>query len=62
MSDEDGDGIYEILIPLDPGRYEYKFYVDGVEVVDTANPVKVPNGLGDYNSVRIIEKSPADKH
>ena len=62
MSDRDSNGIYEILVPLDPGRYEYKFYVDGVEVVDTANPVKVPNGLGDYNSVRIIEKSPADKH
>ncbi|HLG31901.1 MAG TPA: alpha-amylase family glycosyl hydrolase [Ignavibacteriaceae bacterium] len=62
MNDKDGDGTYEIVIPLDPGRYEYKFYVDGVEVVDSANPVKVPNGLGDYNSVRIIEKTAGDNH
>jgi glycosidase len=29
-------------------------------VVDPLNPVKVPNGLGDYNSVRIIEKVTGD--
>ncbi len=62
MSDEDGDGVYEIKIPLDPGRYEYKFYVDGKEIIDPQNPVKVPNGLGDYNSVIIIDKAATDKH
>jgi glycosidase len=61
MSDDNGDGIYEIKIPLDPGRYEYKFYVDGEELIDPKNPVKVPNGLGDYNSVLIIEPSKEDK-
>ena len=55
MSDSDGNGIYEIRIPLDPGRYEYKFFVDGKELIDPINPVKVPNGLGDYNSVLVIE-------
>jgi len=62
MMDEDGDGIYEITIPLDPGRYEYKFFVDGKELIDRENPVKVPNGMGDFNSVRIIEKTVADNH
>ena len=60
MSDKDGNGVYEISIPLDPGRYEYKFYVDGTELIDPRNPVKVPNGLGDYNSVIIIEPSKED--
>ena len=62
MQDEDGNGVYEITVPLDPGRYEYKFFVDGKELIDQGNPVKVPNGMGDFNSVRIIEKTAADKH
>ena len=61
MSDENGDGIYEIRIPLDPGRYEYKFFVDRQELIDPKNPVKVPNGLGDYNSVIVIESDNEDK-
>lgn len=61
MTDTNGDGILEIEIPLDPGRYEYKFFVDGKEIVDPENPVKVPNGLGDFNSVRIIEEEAKDK-
>ena len=61
MNDNDKNGIYEISIPLDPGRYEYKFFVDGKELIDPRNPVKVPNGLGDYNSVLIIESESSDK-
>ncbi len=61
MSDSDGNGIYEISIPLDPGRYEYKFFVDRKELIDPQNPVKVPNGMGDYNSVIIIESDKEDK-
>ncbi len=61
MKDSDGDGIYEIEIPLDPGRYEYKFFVEGKEIVDPENPIRVPNGLGDFNSVRIIEEETKDK-
>ncbi|MGB5530164.1 MAG: alpha-amylase family glycosyl hydrolase [Ignavibacteriaceae bacterium] len=60
MSDPDGNGVYDISIPLDPGRYEYKFFVDRAELIDPQNPVKVPNGLGDYNSVIIIEPSKED--
>ena len=61
MTDTNGDGVLEVEIPLDPGRYEYKYFVDGKEVVDPANPVKVSNGMGDYNSLRIIEESAKDK-
>jgi len=61
LRDNDSDGVLEIEIPLDPGRYEYKFYVDGKELVDPANPIKVSNGMGDFNSVRVIEEAAADK-
>ncbi len=61
MKDTNDDGILEVEIPLDPGRYEYKFYVDGREVVDPANPDKVSNGMGNFNSLRIIEESAKDK-
>jgi glycosidase len=61
MKDTNGDGVLEVEIPLDPGRYEYKFYVDGKELVDPANSVKVSNGMGDFNSVRVIEEGAADK-
>lgn len=61
MDDSDGNGVYEIGIPLDPGRYEYKFFVDGKELIDPNNPVKVPNGLGDFNSILIIEPEKSDK-
>jgi cyclomaltodextrinase / maltogenic alpha-amylase / neopullulanase len=46
---------YKITIPLEPGRYQYKFFADGVEVIDPANPEKIPNGMGDYNSVLTVE-------
>jgi len=56
IEDKKGNGIYEVEIPLEPGRYEYKFWGDGEEIVDPNNPSKVPNGFGDYNSVFIVEE------
>jgi 1,4-alpha-glucan branching enzyme len=29
MSDPDGDGVWTIVMPLPPGRYQYKFVIDG---------------------------------
>lgn len=29
MSDPDGDGVWSIALPLPPGRYQYKFVIDG---------------------------------
>jgi 1,4-alpha-glucan branching enzyme len=29
MTDVDGDGVWQIVLPLPPGRYQYKFVVDG---------------------------------
>lgn len=51
MHDEDGDGVYEVTLALDAGRYQYEFVVDSREIYDPANPVKVPNGFGYFNSI-----------
>ncbi len=61
MKDEDGDGIFEAEVPLEPGRYQYKFFGDGKEIVDPVNPVKVPNGMGDFNSVYVVPESKTGK-
>ena len=49
------DNMYQAAIPLEPGRYQYKFFADGVELIDPANPEKIPNGMGDFNSVLTVE-------
>ncbi|MFH1843316.1 MAG: alpha-amylase family glycosyl hydrolase [bacterium] len=51
MSDPDGDGIYAVTVPLVPGRYMYKFVVDGVWFQDPGNPEAVDDGYGGQNSV-----------
>jgi hypothetical protein len=37
------DSAYQVTIPLEPGRYQYKFFADGVELIDPTNPEKIPN-------------------
>lgn len=61
MKDEDGDGSFEIDVALEPGVYQYKFFGDGEEIADPLNPDKVPNGFGDFNSIRTIEDPDTDK-
>lgn len=48
------DGTWTITLSLDPGRYEYKFTVDGAEVLDPANPERVPNPFGDFNNILVV--------
>ena len=51
---KENNGEYDISIPLEPGRYQYKFFADGAELIDPQNPNKIPNGMGDYNSVLTV--------
>jgi len=44
------NGVYHLKINLEPGSYQYRFYVDGKEIVDPSNTDKVPNGMGGLNS------------
>jgi serine protease AprX len=42
---------------LAPGRYRYKFLVDGLHAVDDPeNPLKEPDGYGGLNSVLVLPR------
>ncbi|HSV43518.1 MAG TPA: helix-turn-helix domain-containing protein [Candidatus Bathyarchaeia archaeon] len=46
------DGLWQKKVPLRPGRYEYKFIVDGEWRTDPQNTLTVQNTVGTLNSVR----------
>ena len=48
------DGIWRLSVPLGPGRYEYRFYADGVWQDDPNAQQKAANTLGTENCVRIV--------
>ncbi len=48
-------GVYEAVVPLDPGSYEYKFVVNGEWCVDPECPRWAPDGHGSLNSVLIVD-------
>ena len=54
MLDPEGDGIYEAVISLDEGVYEYQFVLDHQEIFDPENPGKVDNGFGYFNSIKRV--------
>jgi len=41
---------WEVALALNPGLYQYRLWVDGVEMLDPQNPDKIDNGLGGFNS------------
>ena len=45
-------GIWAKKMSLQPGRYEYKFFVDGDWRIDPDNECKVYNSVGTFNSVK----------
>jgi hypothetical protein len=50
------DGSWQVKIRLRPGRFEYKFAVDGDEwIPDPANPDAVEDGFGGRNSVLVVD-------
>ena len=48
--------IWEIVLPLDAGKYQYKFVVDGNWITDAENPNTIDDGLGGKNSVVEVKK------
>ena len=55
MVDKNGDGEWTLFFNLPPGRYEYKFVVDGVTwIPDPRNQNTVPDGFEGRNSLLII--------
>lgn len=52
-----GDGIWSIVKPLAPGRYEYKFVVDRNSWVENPNALEtIDDGYGGRNSVLIVKE------
>ncbi|MCK5323164.1 MAG: glycogen-binding domain-containing protein [Desulfobulbaceae bacterium] len=47
-------GVFIKKLELKPGRYEYKFVVDGVWTSDPANPMAQSNDFGSENSVIVV--------
>ncbi|HAN30796.1 MAG TPA: hypothetical protein DCQ06_04295 [Myxococcales bacterium] len=58
LSDDDGDGVWQVTQQLTPGSWQYKFIVDGNWIEDPNNPEKIDDGFGGYNSVLSIEPCP----
>lgn len=55
MNDKNGDGEWTLFYPLTPGRYEYKFVIDGRHwIPDPRNPLTVSDGFNGENSVVVI--------
>ncbi len=53
MENVEGTGMWQRLVPLNKGRYEYKFYVDGQWVNDPDNPNRTLNEFGENSSIEI---------
>ena len=51
---KDNKGTWEASFTLPPGRYEYRFWVDGVWYDDPNAQERVENPFGSQNCVRII--------
>jgi 5'-AMP-activated protein kinase regulatory beta subunit len=51
-----GDGTWNKTVMLAPGRYEYKFFVDGDWKIDPKNSQTCLNSFGTQNSVLNLEK------
>jgi|GEM_PF-750341 len=50
------DGRWQAKVRLQPGRFEYKFAVDGSRwIADPSNPEAVDDGFGGRNSVLVVE-------
>ena len=45
------DGRWHVTLTLPEGQHPYQLIVDGVEMADPANPDRVDNGFGGFNSI-----------
>lgn len=50
-------GVWRKIIALTPGRYRYRYVVDGQWRTDPMNPVVEPSPYGDYDSVIVLNKT-----
>ena len=53
---KEGDGTWKKIIMVPPGRYEYRFLVDGQWWNDPANDQVCPNCFGTLNNILEVSK------
>jgi 1,4-alpha-glucan branching enzyme len=51
---KDNGGVWKKNTLLYPGRYEYRFMVDGQWLNDPDNPRTCPNSYGSYNNIVVV--------
>jgi len=51
----DKKGVWKATLPLAPGRYEYRFLVDGQWANDPSCSCCVPNQFGSMNCIKTVE-------
>jgi 1,4-alpha-glucan branching enzyme len=54
MRREAQDSIWKVSLPLKPGRYEYRFVVDGQWISDPNAKESATNDFGSSNSVLVV--------
>ncbi|MHC4909749.1 MAG: AAA family ATPase [Planctomycetota bacterium] len=47
--------VYQVIIPVEPGRHQYRLVIDGRWQADPYNPDEVHNSYGELNSVFTVE-------
>ncbi len=52
----DKNGFWQVEVLLPPGRYQYKYIVDGRWLNDPSSDHFVPNGHGSYNNIVEIQQ------
>ena len=52
--ERDENGAWMCTLVIDPGEYEYRFFVDGQWCDDLSNMLRRPNGFGTENCVLIV--------
>ena len=55
LKDKNNSGDYQAVMLLNPGTYEYKYYIDGNWCIDPKNPNFEANSMGTVNSVIVVE-------
>lgn len=53
------NGVWQKTMMLFPGRYEYRFLVDGQWTNDQQNPATCPNCYGTFNHVITVSAAPS---
>ena len=56
LAGPDKNGVWTVVLPLAPGRYEYRFVVDGTDWVPDPSSPTVDDGLGGLNSLLVYEQ------